>query len=672
MTSFNARSIGLTAPFGLAVLTFAAIPATVGYQDLASLIAQRTSLNQRWREHVLKSPFGAIHEATFAFTRPASITDPAGDQTGSLGTSKSDLTGSASLRALLDLSKAPPSEDYASVNRRRKGDRLTIHPGGDVAARTQSDIQKYDDRIAAAPVSATQPTARTVAPEISVSEGANATSAPQQTASAPAPASAPQQSVATAPQQAVVDNRPVEVAALRPTATDPEPSFATVVVPNAADAAPSAWDNTTKPVPTDEAFAPASMAWLDPAANSTPAAEPAPAATSAPVVQAAAAPPAQPAATPVEQAPTAPVTQAAAKSAEPTASAASVMRIAEPAFTGEAKPKQAARTYEVASADPDFVVPRQPTPKGEIALTPKTDQPAKAPETATAKSGPTQVKSEPMQVKSEPTQAKSEPMQVKSEPTQATSEGAAPKPVTRAVRTARLFFGTEPIAEAGAGLEPWSPSVTLVAADPRSIFDESDTDDVSLASLNRGGGETIVHKGIVPGDGRSLLSPAERLGVVGEERVKAQKCLTEAIYFEARGEPERGQIAVAQVVMNRVFSGYYPNTVCGVVYQNANRKLACQFTFACDGIPDVVKEPDAYERAQRIAAETLDGKHWLPDVGKATHYHARWVHPRWVREMHKLDRIGVHTFYRPRNWGDGSEQPVWGDAPVNVPAADKL
>jgi hypothetical protein len=679
MTSFNARSIGLTAPFGFAVLTFAAIPATVGYQDLGSLIAQRTSLSQRWREHVLKSPFGAIHEATFAFTRPASITDPAGDQTGSLGTSKSDLTGSASLRALLDLSKAPPSEDYASVNRRRKSDRLAIHPHSDVAARTPSDIQKYDDRIAAAPVSAPQPTARTVAPEISVSEGANATSAPQQTASAPAPASAPQQSVATAPQQAVVDNRPVEVAALRPTTTDPEPSFATVVAPKAADGAPSAWDNTTKPVPTDEAFAPASMAWLDPAANSTPAAEPAAAATSAPVVQAAAAPPAQPAATPVEQAPTAPVTQTAARSAEPAASAASVARVAEPASTGAAKPKQAARTYEVASAGPDFVVPRQTTPKGEIALTPKTDQPAKAPETATAKSEPTPVKSEPTpvkseptQVKSEPTQAKSGPTQVKSEPTQAKSEVPAPKPVTRAVRTARLFFDTEPIAETGAGLEPWSPSVTLVAADPRSIFDERDTDDVSLASLNPGGGQTIVHKGIVPGDGRSLLSPAERLGLVGEERAKAQKCLTEAIYFESRGEPERGQIAVAQVVMNRVFSGYYPNTVCGVVYQNSNRKLACQFTFACDGIPDVVKEPDAFERAQRIAAETLDGKHWLPDVGKATHYHARWVHPRWVREMHKLDRIGVHTFYRPRNWGDGSEQPVWGDAQVNVPAADKL
>src|SRR5947208_2083073 len=102
---------------------------------------------------------------------------------------------------------------------------------------------------------------------------------------------------------------------------------------------------------------------------------------------------------------------------------------------------------------------------------------------------------------------------------------------------------------------------------------------------------------------------------------------------EARGEAVRGQMAVAQVVMNRVFSGKYPNTVCGVVYQNAHRRLHCQFTFACDGIPDVIREPDMWERAKAIAAETLDGKIWLPEVGKATHYHAYWVRPRWVRQM---------------------------------------
>jgi hypothetical protein len=78
-------------------------------------------------------------------------------------------------------------------------------------------------------------------------------------------------------------------------------------------------------------------------------------------------------------------------------------------------------------------------------------------------------------------------------------------------------------------------------------------------------------------------SPAERLHLEGKERVKAERCLANAIYFEARSEPVRGQMAVAQVVLNRAFSGFYPNDICGVVYQNASRHLACQFTFACDG-----------------------------------------------------------------------------------------
>ena len=78
------------------------------------------------------------------------------------------------------------------------------------------------------------------------------------------------------------------------------------------------------------------------------------------------------------------------------------------------------------------------------------------------------------------------------------------------------------------------------------------------------------------------------------------------------------------------------------------------------------------ERAKRIATATLDGRLWLPDVGKATHYHAYWVHPWWVRTMHKLDKIGVHTFYRPRRWGDGADAPTWGSAQATAEAAAKL
>jgi spore germination cell wall hydrolase CwlJ-like protein len=155
-------------------------------------------------------------------------------------------------------------------------------------------------------------------------------------------------------------------------------------------------------------------------------------------------------------------------------------------------------------------------------------------------------------------------------------------------------------------------------------------------------------------------SPAERLHLEGKEYAKAERCLANAIYFESRSEPVRGQMAVAQVVLNRVFSGFYPKDVCGTVYQNANRYLACQFTFACDGKRKLINERGAWARANRIAKQTLNGQIYLPEVGKSTHYHALYVHPNWVREMRRLARYGIHAFYRPIAWGNGAEEPVWG------------
>ncbi|HVY58315.1 MAG TPA: cell wall hydrolase [Xanthobacteraceae bacterium] len=238
-----------------------------------------------------------------------------------------------------------------------------------------------------------------------------------------------------------------------------------------------------------------------------------------------------------------------------------------------------------------------------------------------------------------------------------------------AIRTTRLYFGGTPLGPGAGSIEPWGPGEEPVLVNPADP-------DLKTSSLTPGlsgqHGESIASKGEVTGEGRRPKSPAERLGLTGKARAKAEKCLTDAVYFEARGEPVRGQMAVAQVVMNRVFSGYYPQDVCGVVYQNANRHLACQFTFACDGIPERVTEPDAWARAKEIARDTLDGKIWVPAVGKATHYHAYWVHPSWVHEMKKMLKLGVHTFYRPRNWGDGSDAPVWGDAAETAEVIKKL
>jgi spore germination cell wall hydrolase CwlJ-like protein len=229
--------------------------------------------------------------------------------------------------------------------------------------------------------------------------------------------------------------------------------------------------------------------------------------------------------------------------------------------------------------------------------------------------------------------------------------------------TTQLYFGIDPMAGGREAIAPWAPGEAPVVLASRGDPDIKESALASTSPDGEGkGGESIANKGEVTGVDQRPRSPAERLALAGASRAKAEKCLANAVYFEARGESVRGQIAVAQVVMNRVFSPFYPNDVCGVVYQNSHRHLACQFTFACDGIPDIVTEPDAWERAKRIARDVLDGKLWMPEVSKSTHYHAYWVHPDWVHEMRRVYKLGVHTFYRPRAWGDGEDEPVWGDA----------
>jgi hypothetical protein len=164
-------------------------------------------------------------------------------------------------------------------------------------------------------------------------------------------------------------------------------------------------------------------------------------------------------------------------------------------------------------------------------------------------------------------------------------------------------------------------------------------------------------------------SPAQRLELQGKDYDRAEKCLAQAIYFEARNEPARGQQAVAQVVLNRVFSPHYPKDVCSVVYQNAHRHLACQFTFACDGKADRVRERGAWAQANRIAQQSLNAWFWLPEVNKATHYHATYVRPYWIRDMKVMARYGLHVFYRPRNWGDGANEAQWGTPQNSVKSA---
>lgn len=123
------------------------------------------------------------------------------------------------------------------------------------------------------------------------------------------------------------------------------------------------------------------------------------------------------------------------------------------------------------------------------------------------------------------------------------------------------------------------------------------------------------------------------------------RCLSEALYFEARGETVRGMFAVAEVILNRVDNPRYPNTVCGVINQGTGRKFACQFTYTCDGLAEHIGDPATFRLVSKVAHISLNGKARTLTRG-ATHYHTTAVSPSWARAFPHTATIGVHRFYR--------------------------
>ncbi|HCP81733.1 MAG TPA: cell wall hydrolase [Octadecabacter sp.] len=123
------------------------------------------------------------------------------------------------------------------------------------------------------------------------------------------------------------------------------------------------------------------------------------------------------------------------------------------------------------------------------------------------------------------------------------------------------------------------------------------------------------------------------------------RCLAEALYFEARGESVRGMFAVGEVIMNRVDSSRYPNTLCSVINQGTGRQFACQFTYTCDGAAEVIHEQAAWAKVGKVARLLIDGAPRQLTDG-ATHYHTRAVNPRWARVFPRTATIGSHHFYR--------------------------
>jgi len=173
---------------------------------------------------------------------------------------------------------------------------------------------------------------------------------------------------------------------------------------------------------------------------------------------------------------------------------------------------------------------------------------------------------------------------------------------------------------------------------------------------------TTLDAGIVPARPFSMASASAL------DRDRALQCLTAAIYYEAASEPDAGQQAVAQVILNRARHPAFPGTVCGVVYQGSEH-AGCQFSYACDGAMTRVPARAAWVRAARAAGMALAGYVYAP-VGLATHYHTYAVTPAWNRSMVMTDVVGAHFFHRWKGyWGTSAafNQRYAGGEPVPGP-----
>ncbi len=664
----------LAGTFGVGILTFLLLPTEVGYQDLVALIAREVAAGERggMQKATIASPFGTIHPANLSFPQP--VGSSTSYTLAGLNPNNPEITGAIRERLLSESAQilAPGQAVYPTVDRSGKGDRMLVVPrvaeataskgdrldGGQQAEQAQAETgpetipAQVAETPAAGPVEPAQVAQAEQAPEAAQSAPAQPVEQPQQQASAVQEELQQQAEAALRVEQELQQQAEAALrveqelkqqaeavlsqeqelqqqaeAALRPQPVQQQAAQTEQPAPQTAEA----------PAPS-KGFVLASAGDYKIGLNTKQFETAAAPLESKPIVAM------RPESNKAEKG------DRAAKIAVGEARAAVPAGIGAPGdeFAGAAAPLESSLAFVAADNDPSLRAARlyfSVDPVGRKVATLEPWAPGQAPRFDSANAAA---------VAALPAAA-------------ALAEPALAKPARgEEVKLAALT----PPAEA----TELAPLPVVKDAERAAFAPSASPADQSVAKdQNAGGGQTVAPKGEVTGADQRPKTPAERFALNDEKsRGKQEKCLAEAIYFEARGEPVRGQMAVAQVVLNRAFSGKYPNSVCGVVYQNAHRHLACQFTFACDGIPDVIREPDMWERAKTIAGEMLDGKLWLPEVGKATHYHAHWVNPSWVREMTKLQRIGVHTFYRPRNWGDGSDAPQWGDQVATAESAKRL
>ena len=228
-------------------------------------------------------------------------------------------------------------------------------------------------------------------------------------------------------------------------------------------------------------------------------------------------------------------------------------------------------------------------------------------------------------------------------------------------------------AEQRAGAEWAARSVTFQADLQQQLINAEPTARVELAAFRTGDGLRArgqaslftngadTHAMLVQAALRGPLAPGAESPAAALAPQQAQlsarelACMSQAIYYESRGESREGQIAVGEVVMNRVRSSAYPNSVCAVVYQGSHRSTGCQFSFTCDGSLNRRPRGVAWARAQEVAGQVMGG-YTRALTQRATHYHTGAVNPVWSSGLVETTRIGSHIFYRFPN---RSERPIY-------------
>ena len=216
----------------------------------------------------------------------------------------------------------------------------------------------------------------------------------------------------------------------------------------------------------------------------------------------------------------------------------------------------------------------------------------------------------------------------------ATGDGFSSAPLfnRQGWRGTRADFGATPAPTPVPLAARGNQGVVLTVAFAPLPFAVRDVNSQDRADLTRA--DEILHK-----------KREEKVAQRNRRYARQRYCLAAAVYYEARGEPRTGQLAVAQVVINRVKSSNYPNTICGVVFQNEQMRNRCQFSFACDGKPERPRPGRTWRAALKIASQFQNGKTYQPVI-EATNYHADYVRPKWSKEMRRIRKIGRHIFYR--------------------------